>query len=71
MDQGVVVWVSGPSDDTTARVAAAVTERMARRHLPTELLTVRTDGIAALAGDDMARRVAFVAARPRRRRVVV
>jgi len=61
MDEGVVVWVTGPSDDMTARVASAVTMRLGRRQLPAELLTVRTEGIDVLAGDGMERRVAFVA----------
>jgi len=61
-EPGVVVWVSGPADEAIARVAAAIAERLERRHLPTELLTARTPGIAPLAGDGMERRVAFVAA---------
>ena len=71
MDQGVVVWVSGPSEDTTGRVASALADRLVRRHLPTELLSGRTDGIAALAGDGMEQRVAFAASALVRHGVVV
>ena len=60
-EPGVVVWVSGPAEDTTARVATAIADRLDRRHVPTEVLTPRTPGIAPLAGDGMERRVAFVA----------
>ena len=60
-EPGVVVWVSGPAEDTTARVATAIADRLDRRHVPTELMTPRTPGIAPLAGDGMERRVAFVA----------
>jgi adenylylsulfate kinase-like enzyme len=59
---GVVVWVSGPAEDATARVAMAIADRLTRRRVSTELLTPRTPGIAPLAGDGMERRVAFVAA---------
>ena len=69
-EPGVVVWVSGPAEDTTARVATAIADRLDRRHVPTELLTPRTPGIAPLAGDGMERRVAFVASLLVRRGIV-
>ena len=47
MDQGVAVWVSGPSEDMTARVAGAVSERLARRHLPTELLVLALEALTS------------------------
>jgi adenylylsulfate kinase-like enzyme len=61
MADGVVVWVTGPSEPAVARVADAVLDRLARRHLPVELLAPRTPGIDALGGTAMDRRVAFVA----------
>jgi hypothetical protein len=69
MDAGVVVWVAGAHDETTARVAAALAERLARRHLPTQCLTLATPGIDVLDQDP--RRVAFVASALIRHGVVV
>ena len=71
VDQGVVVWVTGPSDEMTARVARAVSERLVRRHLATELITTHSDGAGVLAGEGIDRRVAFTAAALVRHGVVV
>src|SRR5215470_11864647 len=59
--EGVAVWVSGPNDAAVARVAAAVTDRLARRHVTAELIDARLPAIEPLAGPDLDRRVAVVA----------
>jgi adenylylsulfate kinase-like enzyme len=70
-EPGVVVWVTGPGEAMVERVAHAIHDRLARRHLEPELLTPQTPGIEALGGDDLARRVGFVADRLLRHGVVV
>jgi adenylylsulfate kinase-like enzyme len=62
-DEGVVVWVTGPSQPTIERVAKAIREKLTRRHVATELLASQTAGIDVLAGDGFERRVAFAAHR--------
>lgn len=71
MDEGVVVWVTGPSEGAVARVAGAVREKLVRRRLPVELLAPDTPGLDALAGPGLVRGVAFVASRLVRHGVVV
>ncbi|HXJ33158.1 MAG TPA: adenylyl-sulfate kinase [Candidatus Eisenbacteria bacterium] len=61
MTEGVVVWVTGPDERIVGGVARAIVDRLARRHVTTELLDARTPGIQALAGPDMDRRAAFAA----------
>jgi adenylylsulfate kinase-like enzyme len=61
MAEGVAIWVSGPNDAAVARVAEAVHDRLARRHVTTELLDARLPALEPLAGADMDRRVAVVA----------
>jgi len=61
VNEGVVVWVSGPNDGAVARVAEALADRLVQRRVPTELVTARTPGIEALTGPDMDRRAACLA----------
>jgi adenylylsulfate kinase len=49
MEQGFTVWVTGPDDAACARVAAAVAETLAERHVPVECFDARTPGAEALA----------------------
>jgi adenylylsulfate kinase-like enzyme len=62
-DEGVVVWVTGPSQPTIERVAEAIRDKLVRRHVATELLGSNTAGIDVLAGHGFERRVAFAAER--------
>jgi adenylylsulfate kinase-like enzyme len=63
MNDGVVVWVTGPSQPRIERVADAIREKLVRRHVASDLLDSRTPGIDVLAGDDFEKRVAFAAER--------
>jgi Adenylylsulphate kinase len=60
-DLGFTVWVAGPDADAVEEVAAELYGRLQARHVEVELLDRRTPGVAALAGDGVERRVAFVA----------
>ena len=61
MDAGFVVWVTGADDAAVLRVADAITDHLAQRHVATELLDPRRPGIEVLAGPEMDRRIAFTA----------
>jgi hypothetical protein len=62
MSDGVAVWVSGANDETVARVAEALTARLARRRIAHELIDGRTRGIDALVGPARERCAAVAAA---------